>query len=236
MADIKKIRVQNVDYDIVDAGAARIEDIPVGEIDIELTETSISDGNVTLDISGKQDQLTAGKNIKIIDNVISAEGGGTISSLITPITYVKLKELRNAGKLIPGMQYRITDYSTETAQAETQSAGHNFNIIVTADSETTLNENARAFPAAREFRSYLDPNDEDYFLQPVIFYKQFIDDIGDYGEEEVQNHSSKAISFVDYYSENGKYFLVADDPYGDWSGDEYEYIDIFNLAGKNFGR
>ena len=42
------------------------------------------------------------------------------------------------------MQYRITDYACTTTQENTRSAGHPFDIIVTADSENTLNEEARA--------------------------------------------------------------------------------------------
>jgi hypothetical protein len=60
------------------------------------------------------------------------------------ITYSELKVLRDGNKLIPGQQYRITDYITTTSQENTQSAGHQFDIIVTADSENSLNEKARA--------------------------------------------------------------------------------------------
>lgn len=42
------------------------------------------------------------------------------------------------------MQYRITDYACTTTQANTQSVGHPFDVIITADSENTLNEEARA--------------------------------------------------------------------------------------------
>ena len=60
------------------------------------------------------------------------------------ITYAALKALRDGGTLKPGQYYRITDYVTTTAQAETQSAGHVFDIIVRADSASVLNENAYA--------------------------------------------------------------------------------------------
>ena len=59
-------------------------------------------------------------------------------------TYAELVTLRDEGKLIAGMQYRITDYVTTTAQKNTSSAGHQFDVIVTADNENTLNEVARA--------------------------------------------------------------------------------------------
>ena len=60
------------------------------------------------------------------------------------IIWSNLKQLRDNGQLIPGMQYRITDYHTTTSQADTKSANHPFDIIVTADSTNKLNEVARA--------------------------------------------------------------------------------------------
>ena len=63
---------------------------------------------------------------------------------MTEISWAALKALRDGGKLVKGMQYRITDYATTTVQPETQSAGHAFDVIVTADSGSVLNENARA--------------------------------------------------------------------------------------------
>ena len=63
---------------------------------------------------------------------------------MTHITWSALKALRDGGKLIPGMFYRITDYVTTTAQENTQSAGHAFDVIVRADSANILNENATA--------------------------------------------------------------------------------------------
>ena len=63
---------------------------------------------------------------------------------IVNVTYKELKSLRDNSQLIPGQQYRIIDYVTTTSQAGTTSANHPFDIIVTADSKNTLNENARA--------------------------------------------------------------------------------------------
>ena len=60
------------------------------------------------------------------------------------VTYAELVELRNNSNLEPGRLYRITDYVTTTAQTDTQSAGHAFDIIVRADSVYVLNENATA--------------------------------------------------------------------------------------------
>ena len=69
---------------------------------------------------------------------------GTTSNQIIAISYADLKALRDNAQLVPAQQYRITDYQCTTSQANTRSAGHQFDIIVTADDESTLNEVARA--------------------------------------------------------------------------------------------
>ena len=74
-----------------------------------------------------------------VDNLEDA-----ISDQIISKTYTELKTLRDNGQLVPGQQYRITDYTCTTMQSGTRSAGHAFDIVVTADDENTLNEVARA--------------------------------------------------------------------------------------------
>ena len=62
-------------------------------------------------------------------------------------TWAQLKDARDAGNLIPGQYYRITDYVTTVNGAtitNARSAGHPFDILVRADSANTLNEQAWA--------------------------------------------------------------------------------------------
>ena len=77
-----------------------------------------------------------------LQEVVNSGGGS--ADLMTSIAYADLKNLRDTSALVPGMQYRITDYTCTTTQADTSVAGNVFDIIVTADSSTELNENARA--------------------------------------------------------------------------------------------
>ena len=60
------------------------------------------------------------------------------------VSWATLVSLRDTSNLIPGQQYRITDFVTTTVQEDTQSAGHAFDLIVVADDVDKLNENARA--------------------------------------------------------------------------------------------
>ena len=78
-----------------------------------------------------------------IDSSVSS-GGDAVTTLVQSITWSDLKAKRDAGELTPGMQYRITDYQCTTTTEGTKSAGHAFDIIATADDESTLNEVARA--------------------------------------------------------------------------------------------
>ena len=64
--------------------------------------------------------------------------------VIINLTWAQLKALRDNSQLIPGQQYRITDFVTTTSQADTSSAGHQFDIIVIANANNMLNESARA--------------------------------------------------------------------------------------------
>ena len=75
------------------------------------------------------------------------------------ITYLELVNLRKNSQLISGQQYRITDYTTTTVQKNTQTAEHQFDIIVTADDVNVLNENARAIQHTNDVDDYFHNSD-----------------------------------------------------------------------------
>lgn len=89
---------------------------------------------------------TTGTNIADIEidgttTHLYAQSGG--DSLV-PVTYSELKAMRDGGTLTKGTQYRITDYVCTTTQINSRVESHPYDIIVVADDESTLNENARA--------------------------------------------------------------------------------------------
>ena len=106
-------------------------------------QTKLNSRNLT---SGVNENIT---NLKTaVDGIIDALGGPGAeppsTELLIPITYSELVALRDSSSLVPGAQYRITDYQCTTVTENTSSAGHQFDIIVEADSVSTLNENAHA--------------------------------------------------------------------------------------------
>mgnify|MGYP003299617446 CR=1 FL=1 len=70
------------------------------------------------------------------------------------ITYAELVVLREREQLAAGTYYRITDYETTTAQENTRSAGHPFDVVVLALSESTLAEEAYAVHSDRDTNGY----------------------------------------------------------------------------------
>lgn len=69
-----------------------------------------------------------------------------LSAKVIEHTWAELKALRDGGELIPGMRYRMTDFVTTTAQSGTKSAGHQYDLVVTALSASELDERASAVP------------------------------------------------------------------------------------------
>lgn len=105
-----------------------------------------------------------GKSIKIHskgkwENASESSGGGgneegnNISKMVN-VTYEELVNLRDNNKLVPGAKYRMIDYETYTSKANTQSAGHLFDLILTALDEKTLDEKCSAIQSERDTDGY----------------------------------------------------------------------------------
>ena len=96
------------------------------------------------DLRGKNDEAGF-QHITETEKTNFAAASDFVKALIentTGILYADLLALINNNELIPGSSYRITNYTTTTIQADTTSAGHDFDIIVTALSSNELSENA----------------------------------------------------------------------------------------------
>ena len=143
----------------IDSGKEEI-DIPLSDIfdaDDYYTKNEIDDklgsgftgansANTVTKVIEDNEKVTANALIDLDERVddLNERISHIVVEILTEITYSDLVTLRNASGLTPGQQYRITDYVTTTAQENTQSAGHQFDVIVTADDENHLNEVTRA--------------------------------------------------------------------------------------------
>ena len=96
-------------------------------------------------------------NGRISKHIITSTNDVEYNKSITKITWSDLVTLKSNSKLVPGQQYRITDYKCTTSQPDTQAAVNRFDIIVTADSESVLNEEARAIRHTGDY--YFNDND-----------------------------------------------------------------------------
>ncbi len=108
------------------------------EIEIELVEEKDEEE------IGLLEEIKSEEEIDLENEPAFYSVGGGVGELITLITYEELKALRDSSQLVAGMFYRITDYVTTSIQDATQSAGHQFDIIVRALDESTLDEEAKA--------------------------------------------------------------------------------------------
>lgn len=80
-----------------------------------------------------------------------------VNSLIQPmvdITYAELYTLVSTGSLTPGQKYRIIDYETIIEYDDVISAGHVFDLVVTALSSSELSHDANALQSARDSDNY----------------------------------------------------------------------------------
>ena len=118
---------------------------------------------------------------------------------LTEITWAELKELRDNSNLVPGKQYRITDYVATIdsyVEPNARSANHQFDIIVTADSVNKLNEQARAIQHAGDAyftNSNLETWELKYQLDNVKWSKQK----GTYVVDEENGYSFLAIGTIE---------------------------------------
>jgi hypothetical protein len=155
-------------------------------------------------------------------------------SYMVSVLYDDLVTMRNASNLKQGVQYRITDYTCTTVQADTRSEGNDFDIIVVADSNNKLNETARAirragdtyFPSDTLFEAwelkYCIDNDTDRFAwadsvngKGVIYYLK----------DEWNNEAAYDFKSITFCNLN----TAGVDTYNNLPNDGSQYYYTFNL-------
>ncbi len=123
------------------------------QIDYGELAINYADGYETISLKNSNNEIVTFSSDEIIKNIIEEDeeiAAAAFNDLndkindLVEITYSELYDLREAEKLKPVRMYRITDFITTTTQTDTQSAEHQFDVIVTATDVNTINENAKA--------------------------------------------------------------------------------------------
>ena len=105
----------------------------------------IGDGNILHPKENRTFTIKKANEVNVAggstDKFLNEQGDfTTVQTSTIGVTYEDLLGLINNNELIPSSSYRITNYTTTTAQTDTVSAGHDFDIIVTALSTNELSE------------------------------------------------------------------------------------------------
>ena len=122
--------------------------LPSDIMDGELAINYAASGE-TLYIKNSEEAIAEFKDDKYYQKQLSEKVDKAL-----PLTYSELVSLRDNSQLMPGQQYRITDYVTTTSQEDTRSAGNVFDIIVTAVDTNKLSELAYATQSTRDVNGY----------------------------------------------------------------------------------
>lgn len=126
-------RMDSVEQSVKDLMYQNVREINAKNVDT--TELNAENADI---------QLLAAKDASIetlyVKNIIS----DNTSEQMLSVTYDDLVELVESSQLVPGTRYRIIDYRCTTTQDGTQAKDYQFDIIVVADSNSILNENAYA--------------------------------------------------------------------------------------------
>ena len=172
-------------------------------------------------------------DVRSVSDIINLAKGASGAAPLTKITYAELKALRDGAKLVPGMQYRITDYTCTTITQDTQSAGHVFDVIVTADDERTLN--AKAGAMKHEGDTYFTKSD----LAKWQIWYDLNNDPTRYGWSDEANGKGVIYRMVDEYGNDCPYDFknIQFKRYKITSNrssldDKYTGIDGFNIVGS----
>lgn len=175
-----------------------------GEVYIVSVESTLPDGRKVSYDPCTYDGTKKTVETRSLQEVI--QGLGTMQE----VTYGELRTLIDNKRLIPGMQYRITDYTNKFNNIYNKTfADNKFDIIVVADSTDTLNKNARAC------------------------HHDFENELKDLVNKEI-NINAYPVTFGDFYNkyyklnESDRQDIISNIIYGNENPEDKEIYTIYN--------
>lgn len=190
-----------------------------------ITRIIVDVGDITYEwvpIGGTVDSALSSTSTNPVQNKVITDALNTRTIKQKSVTYNELKALHDANQLIAGMQYRIIDYVTTTTQQDTQSAGHQFDIIVTALSKDTLSENASAI------KHGMSPEDVHILFEFGAGGYDADDTVADFGYEA--NNQGQTVPVIYFGMETDDGDVVTD------FEDKWFYIDEYEFDGNVYSR
>lgn len=136
--------------------------------------------------------------VGIHDELDKLKQSGNVSPMVE-ITYDEIVALRDAGELVPGMMYRITDYTCTTTQEDTQSAHNDFDIIVTAVDVDKVSETAHAIRRAGD--TYFENSN----LEAWQIWYTLNNDVTKYGWADSENGKGVVYRMIDEFNNDCPY-------------------------------
>ena len=117
---------------------------------------------IRTELDTKQNKLAEGMEAYLTDLRASMPN---VDDTTIKLTYAQIKTLKNNDQLIAGRTYLITDYSTMTIDSETQSAGHDFDIVLKANTTNSFETICSA-----HLRAGTNYFEEQYISQWILWY------------------------------------------------------------------
>ena len=197
---------------------------------------NLTQGGATKALSAEQGKVLDTKLTELdvkfdeIDTRVDVLEKGVDISKLTPIVYADLVSLRDNGELIAGGFYRITDYITTTAQVNTLSAGHFFDVIVLALSENTLAEEAYAIQSVRDVDGYFSESN----LAAWKLWYSLDNDTTRFAWADAENGKGVIYRMIDEWNNDIPYDFK-NIQYEDKQGFTYTFAEADDLKGWCYG-
>ena len=215
----------NVTVTKSDIGLGKVENKSSATIRGEITRDNVVSALGYTPLSTVDDALSS-TSVNAVQNKVITEALNTRTIKQKSVTYNELKALHDANQLIAGMQYRIIDYVTTTTQQDTQSAGHQFDIIVTALSKDTLSENARAIKHG--IAGGMSPEDVHILFEFGAGGYDADDTVADFGYEANNQGQTVPVIYFDMETDDGDVVTNFED--------KWFYIDEYEFDGNVYSR
>ena len=204
---------------------------------------------IRTELDTKQNKLAEGMEAYLTDLRASMPN---VDDTTIKLTYAQIKTLKDNDQLIAGRTYLITDYSTMTIDPETQSAGHDFDIVLKANTTNSFETICSA-----HLRAGTNYFEEQYISQWILWYNfdnntdlcswvdntckgyiyRFIDEYNndlsyDFKNIQFKRYKIASVTYLDNYSSLVEMYLGNKSPFG-YTIDDNDFVWRYTFASSD---